>query len=534
MGRRFASSARQFFRSNWYFLLPAIFVTAGGLVPLAYLLLRAFEADPGKLDEIVFRMRNLRLLGNTIMLTAGVVALSSLIAFPLAWLTTRARLWGRRFFTLLGVLPLAVPGYVMAYALLAATGPRGMLADLLGLHVPRLSGYTGALLALSFYTFPYLFLNLRAALAGLDPTLEESARSLGSSARQVFMGIALPQLRPAFLAGAMIISLHVLGDFGVVSLMRYETFSYAIYLQYAASYDRIYAAWLALMLLGLTASLLVLEARLLRGMLFHRAGTGTRRTRARLGLGLWYGPAYLFMGIVGLASVGVPVATVAYWGVQQGGAPVWGDLAEALRSSVSASVPAAALSAALALPLAYLGVRRPTLATRTLERFSYFIYAIPPLAFALAMVFFTLQTVPLLYQTLSLLILAYALHFLAEAIGPLRSTLYQTSPHLEEVARSLGRSPLRAFYEATFPLLRQGLLVSVALVFLSAMKELPITFLLAPAGFETLALGTWSYANEALFGRAAPYALATMVFAAAFVGLLLQQEAEPAREAKGE
>ena len=127
-------------------------------------------------------------------------------------------------------------------------------------------------------------------------------------------------------------------------------------------------------------------------------------------------------------------------------------------------------------------------------------------------------------QTLLLLVSAYALHFLAEAIGPLRSALYQAPPRLEEAARSLGRSPVRAFFEATFPLLRRGLLVSVAFVFLSAMKELPLTFLLSPIGFETLALNVWGFTNEALFGAAAPYALTIMAFSALFVGLLLMQE----------
>jgi iron(III) transport system permease protein len=118
----------------------------------------------------------------------------------------------------------------------------------------------------------------------------------------------------------------------------------------------------------------------------------------------------------------------------------------------------------------------------------------------------------------------YALHFLAEAIGPIRTALYQAPPRLEEAARSLGRTRWQAFRATTLPVLRKGLLVSVALVFLSAMKELPITFLLAPIGFSTLATEVWSYAEEALFGQAAPFALLIIAFSAAFVGLLLTRE----------
>lgn len=512
--------------SQYALAAPLLLVIVGVLVPIVYLVVRAFQAEPAQLAELVLRARTLRLLLNTLTLTGGVLLLSTAIALPLAWLTARTDLRGRRLVTLLGVLPLAVPGYVMAYALLGATGQYGMLARLLGVETTRLSGYLGALLALSFYTFPYLFLNLRTALLGLDPSLEESAQTLGMSRGRVAWHVVLPQLRPAFLAGALLVGLHVLGDFGVVSLMRFETFSYALYLQYAASYDRIYAAWLALMLLGLTAGALFLEARLLRGLLYHRAGTGSRRQEVAQRLGAWRRPAWGFVALVGLTSVGLPLLTVGYWAGRGARMEPWADVLAALGDSVAASAPAALLAGALAVPLAYLSVRHPSRLSRGLERIAYFGYATPPLAFALALVFFTLSIASPLYQTLALLVLAYALHFLAEAIGPVRSALYQAPPHLEEAARALGRSPLRAFFAATFPLLRRGLLVSTAFVFLSSMKELPLTFLLSPTGFETLALSVWSYAGEALFAHAAPYALAIMGFSAAFVGLLLMQEGE--------
>lgn len=519
-------------RRQWYVAIPVGIVIAGVLVPLAYLLVRAFQADPRTLWDLVVRTRTFRLLWNTVALTIGVLVGTSLLAVPLAWLTTRTALPGRGLLTLLGVLPLAVPGYVMAYALLATTGSYGTLARTLGVVIPRLSGYDGALLALSFSTFPYLFLNLRTALLGLDPALEESAQALGCSRWEVFVQVVLPQLRPAFLAGGLLIGLHVLGDFGVVSLMRYDTFSYALYIQYAASYDRIYAACLALMLLALTGAVLVMEAKLLRGLLFHRTGTGTAREGASHRLGRWRWAGYAFaLGVAGM-SVVLPVGTVAYWmGETAASGLPWASLGSALWDSVSASAPAAVLAAGLALPLAYLGVRHPSQWTRGIERVAYLGYATPPLAFALALIVFTLGALPFAYQTLAVLVGAYALHFLAEAVGPVRSALYQAPPHLEEAARSLGRTRLTAFFSVTFPLVRRGLLVSMAFVFLSAMKELPITLLLAPVGFESLALNTWSYAEEAMFGEAAPYALTIILVSALFVGVLLQREHTSVRKA---
>lgn len=506
---------------------PAALVAAGVLVPLGYLAARALEAEPDALAALLFRWRNLRLLGHTLGLTAGVLAAATALALPLAWLVTRTDLRGARFATLLGVLPLAVPGYVMAYALLGMTGTNGLLAGLLGVAWARPSGYLGALAALTLYTFPYLFLNLRTALLGLDPALEEAARSLGYREREVARRVVLPQLRPAFFAGGLLVALHVLGDFGVVSLMRFETFSYAIYLQYAAAFDRVYAAWLALMLLGLTGALLALEARLLKGRRYARTGSGPGRRVRRASLGRWTVPAHAFVALVGLASVGLPVATIVYWFGRGVETSPWGALGAALWDSTRAALPAALLAAALAVPVAYLGVRKPSWPSRLFERIAYLGYATPPLAFALALVVFSLAAAPALYQSLALLVVAYALHFMAEALGPVRSALYQAPPAVEEAARALGRAPVRAFFAATFPFLRRGVGVSVAFVFLSALKELPLTFLLSPLGFRTLAMGVWGAAGEALFSVAAPYALVLILLSSVLVGLLLRDDGTP-------
>ncbi len=506
----------------WYFLVPGIAVGAGVLLPLVYLIVRAFGAEVGELIQIVFRARTVHLLGNTLLLLIGVVGTGILLAAPLAWITTRTDLKGKRIFTLLGVLPLAIPGYVMAYALLGLSGPYGTFASLFGPSFPNLQGYWGALIALSFYTFPYFFLNLRTTLLGLDPAIEESAYSLGSKSREVFFRAILPQLRPALYASGLLVGLHVLGDFGVVSLMRYETFSFALYTQYTAAYDRIYAAWLALMLLVITGSLLYLEGRLLRGTKFHRTGSGVSHQASPISLGIWRIPTYVYLCVLTLACVVAPIVTISFWTLKGVDGPYMQDFLQALSGSLLVSTPAAFITAVFAVPLAYLGVRYSSSVCRTLERGAYIGYATPPLAFALALIFF-FRGIPGVYQTIWILIYAYTIHFLAEAIGPVRSALYQASPRLEEAARSLGYRPFKAFFKATFPLLRSGVTVSIAFVFLATMKELPLTFLLSPAGYETLAVNVWSYTTEAMFPEGARYALAIVLCSALFVGLLLMR-----------
>ena len=506
-------------------LIPAIVAGVGTLIPIAYLVLRAFDADLATVQRLVLRERTWTLMVNTVALTAGVLALSTLMAVPLAWLTVRSDLRWKRFVTILAVVPLAIPGYVVAYALISLGGTNGFLSQLLGTVVPRPSGYWGAVAALSLYTYPYLFLNVRAALLGLDPSLEESARSLGHGGRAVVRRVVLPQLRPALLAGWLVIALYVLGDFGVVALMRFEAFSYAIYLQYSSAFDRTYAALLSLILLAITLLIVAAEGRLLGKRRYARTGSGSQRAVVVTRLKHWSPLAYGYVVVVLVAALGLPFVVLGSWMVL---APpslaAWQAVAEAFLRTASVAVPAALITALAAMPIGYLAARVRLRGSRLIERLAYLGYAIPPVSLALALVFFSLRSVPWLYQTLTILIVAYVISFLALAIGPIRSALMQVPPRLEEAARSLGRRPFVAFFQTTFPLIRRPVVAGTALVLLVAMKELPLTFLLAPTGFTTLAVRVFTRTSEGMMAEAAPFALAIVLFSSLFVGLLVSYE----------
>jgi len=505
-------------------LVPAVLVALAMVLPVAYLVLRALDADLQTALELIWRQRTLDLLLNTGALVAGVLTLATVISLPLAWLTTRSDIPFRRSINLLAILPLAVPGYVMAYALIGLSGNYGFLAQVFGITLPRPQGWFGATLALSLYTYPFLYLNLRSAIQGLDPSIEESARALGSSPMDVFYRITLQHLRPAFAAGWLVIGLYVLGDFGAVALMRYEAFSYAIYTQYTGAFDRVYAALLALMLISLAMVFVWWEGRLRDGRHYSRVGTGTPRQREPVRLGAWRYPALGFVAVVILAALGLPLVVMGFW---LSLAPVWPavpGLLSAFGASLSAAVPAALLAGVLALPVALLAVRYPSPLASLVDRAAFVGYAIPPLAFALAMVFLSLRSAPFLYQTLTLLVIAYALSFLALALGPIRSALYQVRPAMEETARSLGYSRLRTFLFVLVPMLRHGVLAGMILVFVIAMKELPIAFLLAPTGFQTLPVSLFSRTSEGMLIAAAPYAAAIVLFSGVFIGSVLRHE----------
>jgi iron(III) transport system permease protein len=181
-------------------------------------------------------------------------------------------------------------------------------------------------------------------------------------------------------------------------------------------------------------------------------------------------------------------------------------------NSLTASGMAAIVTVLGALPIAILSVRFPGAWTSLIERVTFSGFALPPIATALALVFFAANFVPWLYQTLPMLILAYAVRFAPQAIGPIRASLLQISPHIEEAARGLGRTPMQVVRTITVPLVRPGLLAGGALVFLTTMKELPSTLLLSPIGFTTLATQTWSATSEAFFARAAAPARVLVLF----------------------
>lgn len=507
-------------RAPWYLILPALVAGFVMLVPLYYLLIRAFSIDFASIQALIIRPRTLYLLINTFKLSLGVAAVTTLLALPLSWLLTRTSLAKQRWLLLLCIVPLAIPGYVMAYAILGLSGQYGFFAQLFGVPLASISGYWGATLALSLYTFPYLFLNLRASLLGMDYSLDEAGRSLGYGPWVIFLRVQLPQLLPAFLAGQLVIILYVVGDFGAVALMRYEAFSYAIY---TSTFDRTYAAWLSLMLIALTLNLLVLEYLILRKKRYAKVGSGMNRRIPQVALGRFKLPAILFIALVLLASIGLPSLITLFWLWQ---APP--NIAELLQlpltfwRSAQAAVPAALLATLFAIPVAFLSVRYRSWYSQLLERLSYIGYTLPPLTLALAMVFFSIRTP--FYQSLGVLILAWAMAGMALALGPIRSSLLQTRASLEEASYALGLNPWQTFFKVTFPNIKRSVLAGLALVLVLCMKELPMATLLAPTGYNTLAVRVFTYTVEGQLANAAPYAAAIIIFSSLFVGLILANE----------
>jgi iron(III) transport system permease protein len=502
-------------------------VAALSLLPLVYLVIRAVGTESDALAFIV-RPRTVGVLASTIALGAIVGLGTVAVGLPIAWLTTRTDLPGRRVWRVLTIVPLAIPSYVMGFAFVAAFGPRGALQSLLeplGVErLPEIYGLVGAASVLILATYPYVVLSVRGAMLREDRAVEEAARTLGDTRMTVFRRVTLPLLAPAIAAGTLLAVLYALSDFGAVSLLQFDSFSRAIYLQYRATFDRSLAAILALGLVGLTLLVTWGELRLRRRARAF-AGRPARRPVEPVALGRWRWPSLAFVAAVVVLALVVPAGTIAFWLIRAvGQGETFRVGLDPIVGSLGTGLAAAALAGALALPVGLLIARFPSRLSHLVERTSYTAFALPGIVIALALVFLATSAVPLLYQTLVLLVAAYAIRFLVEAVGPVRATLARMGPRVEEAGRTLGDGPVRAFVRLTLPLVRPALLSGAALVFLSVVKELPMALILGPIGFDTLATEIWSTTSEGLYARAAGPAAVLLVLSAGTVALLLRDD----------
>jgi iron(III) transport system permease protein len=499
------------------------------LLPIIYLVVRVLQAD-SSIWSLILSPSMLATLGRTVLLAGAVTLASALVALPLAWLTVRTDLPFRRVWALLTTLPMVIPSYVGAYLIVASLGPRGVLAKFImqafGIEaLPAIYGFPGALYVLTLLSYPYVLLTLRAALQGMDPALEEASRSLGHGPWRTFWHVTLPQLRPALAGGSLLIALYVLRDFGAVSIMRYNTFTRVIYIQYKSAFDRASAAGLALILVLLTLSLLIVEVRTRSRASFERSATGGVRKHSPIRLGRWRWPALLFGTGIVVISLVIPLSVLSYWlvrGLYAGEQlqPLW----QATGNSVLVSAITAAVALFAAIPVVILSVRRSGRWNRLPERLTYSAFALPGIVVALALVFFGANYAPALYQTLLMLVLAYLILLLPQAVGSLQTSLLQVPAKLEEAARGIGRRPWSVFWLITFPLLRPGALAGMTLVFLTTMKELPATLILSPYNFSTLATRVWSAVSEAFFAQAAAPALLLILTSSLPMALILFRE----------
>lgn len=513
--RRLVSQRLVFLRRGrfpWLLGPTSIIVALALLSPLALIVIQSVQAGWSQIWPALDRAFVVTLLWNTVRLAILVTVLSAVLGTGAAWLTERTVLPGRRVWSVLLIVPLVVPDFVLSWAWSSI--------------FPSVQGYFGATLVMTLHLYPLVYLPMTAAFRAADPSQEEAARSLGLSRWAVWLRISVRQARSVLLGGCLLVSLSLMAYYGAFEDLHYQTFTTAIFGELQTQFNPAGAAALSLVLVVLSLLVLGGETAFRERGRIQRSGPMAQRAQQPIPLRLRTRLAALggIALLVGLA-LGFPVAIVCYWmaaGVSSA-LPNAVGLGAAVGSTALYSFMSALAATVLALPVALLAARHQRRWTTGLERSTFITQAIPGVVIGLALVFLASRYLGFLYQTPELLVASYTIMFFPLGLVAVTSSVLRASPRLEEAGRSLGRKPWAVRLTVTLPLLAPGLAAAFCFVFLNAATELTATLLLVPTGVATLATQFWAYAEQGVsFGAAAPYA-AAMILMSAVPAYLLGQ-----------
>ena len=468
-----------------------------------------------------------RALGNSALLAVGVGVGTLVIGGGLALLVSFYDFPGRRWLDWALVLPMAMPGYVLVFVVLGQYDLASPLQSSLfggGLRIAGIRSPLGAICILTAVLYPYVYVLGRSAFLGQSRQTLEAARSLGNTYGQSVRRVALPLARPALAAGAALAVMEALADFGTVDLLGVQALTSVIYRVWNGAFDQAAALQLATVLLTLTLVMVTIE-RLLRGRAnYNQAlGRGDAVVPVRLrGWRAWLAalPGWVLLTVVFF----VPVAQLVSWSVETiaDGTTV-PNLPAATRNTAVIGAVTAVVAIVVATLLVYGQRVQPTRVGRVLTRLTTVGYAVPGTVVAVA-VFVPLlwldrrfvdfardvlgQHVGLIFTGSILgLVFAYIVRFNALAFFAVESRMTRISPNLDDAARALGADRARVLADVHLPLLRPGILAGALLVLVEVMKELPITALLRPLGYDTLAITVWEATKDSRLDAAALPAL---------------------------
>ena len=471
-------------------------------------------------------------IANTLWLLAGVSVMVIFGGVSTAWLVTTCRFPGQRVFEWTLILPLAMPAYIMAYAytdLLQFTGPvQTWLRELTGWQAreywfPEIRSVGGAIVMLGLVLYPYVYLVVRAAFLDQSIGIIEVGRTLGYGSWGSFFRIALPLARPAIVAGTTLALMETLADFGTVSYFAVPTFTTGIYRAWLSLGDRVAAAQLSALLLGVVVLVLMLERWSRGGARYYN--TGGRRRDARYQLrGIAAMTAALICSVPLVLGFLLPTGLLLRMALLDGDAQFGARFLTLTLNSFTLAGATAVAAVVFALVMAYAMRLRPGPVARAAHRLAGLGYAIPGAVIAIGILVpvarldnaldawlrasFGISSGLLLTGSIIALVYAYLVRFLTVALQTVEAGLTKITPSLDEAARSLGVGPVGALVRVHGPLMWGSMLTAALLVFVDVMKELPATFVMRPFNFDTLAVQAYNLAADERLAEASTSALA--------------------------
>ncbi len=466
---------------------------------------------------------------NTVLLIAGVGALSFLLAVPAAWLMAMCELPGRKYLQWALMLPLAMPAYIVAYIytdLLEYAGPvQIFLRDVFGWSSPQeywfpdIRTLGGAVVVITLSLYPYLYLLARTSFLEQSINLMQSARLLGKSPLQSFFKVSLPLARPAIAIGISLIAMETLADFATVNYFAVSTLTTAVYDTWLGYGSLNAAAKISSLMLLVIVLLLSMERYSRRKQkVFQKSMFHEQDVRFQLkGWRKWGASCYCWALV--FAGFLLPFMILINYAIDYF-AQSW--TAEFLEYSIN-SFLVSGIVAVLALLIAILVGFYRRLDARPHSslpaRFCSLGYAVPGTVLAIGVLIpfgwldikvndvveaFGGEGPGLLFSgTMVAIIAGYLVRFSAIAVGSVESSFNKISPSLDMVSRTLGNSPGKMLKRVHIPLIRKGCLAALLLVFIESMKELPAALILRPFNFETLATYVFQYASDEMLEVAA-------------------------------
>lgn len=505
-------------------LLPFL-VAALVLVPIGVVVSSLFTPADDVWQHIVETTLP-RLLVNTFWLALGVVSGTVLLGVSLAWFTAVYEFPGRKFFSWALLLPLAIPAYVTAFVALGLfdfTGPiQTSLRDWFEsdlLWFPDIRGRIGVIIIMTLAFYPYVYLLARNAFLSQGKRSLEAAQSLGLSRNLGFFKVVLPMARPWIAGGAMLVLMETLADFGTVAVFNYDTFTTAIYKAWFSMFSLPAASQLASLLIIIVFVIIVLEQKFRSGMRYAETKKSQRAERIQLiGWHNWLVTG--FVTTVLFVAFLLPVTQLCIWAIQSFTEDFdYLRYFEFLWHSLTLSGLAALLTCSVVIMMIYASRRHPGLSMRFAVRTATIGYALPgavlaigvfvPLAWLdgqlseLALQLFQTETGLLIQGTLIIMLIAYLIRFMAVSHYPIDSAMQRITPSIDEAAMGLGLHGWAMIRKVHLPILKSGIFTAATLVFVDVMKEMPITLMTRPFGWDTLAVRIFEMTSEGEWEQAA-------------------------------
>lgn len=498
----------------------ALLIAGLFLVPVVSVLINLALPSDGTWDHLASTVLP-DYIANSLWLVAGVGLGVLVIGSGTAWLVTMCRFPGRRFFEWALILPLAVPAYVMAYTytdFLQFAGPvQTSLRELMGWQAgdywfPRIRSLGGAIAMLVFVLYPYVYLLARAAFLEQSVCALEVSRTLGCNAWGSFVRVALPLARPAIAGGVTLALMETLADYGTVYFFGVPTFTTGIVRAWFSLGDRVAAAQLASLLLGVVLLVLLLERASRGPARYHQATNRYQRLPSYRLTGLRAALATLACALPLLIGFLLPGGILLQMAIEVGDSQLGPRFIGLALNSFTVAAITAVLAVLLALLMAYSLRLHPNRLGLLANRVASMGYAVPGTVIAVGVLLpfalldntidawfrqtFGVSTGLLLTGSIAALVFAYLVRFLAVSLNTVEASLAKVRPSMDDASRNLGQSPAGTLLRVHAPIMFGSLMTAGLLVFVDVMKELPATLVMRPFNFDTLAVQAYNLAAD--------------------------------------